>query len=82
MTITASLLQWSLRGNDAVQGTIARSISNKYKDGDQYLFLNGKLTHYCHAEGFWPDHFTLSTNTGDHFFLSAKEQTIDETSMA
>lgn len=82
MTITASLVQWSLRENGGVQGTINKSIDPDYRDGDRYLFKNGQLTHYCFAIGHWPDHFTLSTNTGKHFFLNSKEQIIDETSVA
>lgn len=72
-TITASLLEWRLRGNGFIEGKIARSFDVNYRDGDKYI-LNGMLIHYSHNEGFWPDHFILSTNTGCHFYLDSKEQ--------
>lgn len=80
-TITASLIQWQLRENGGIQGTIDKSIDKTYRDGDKYLFMGGRLTHYSHNEGFWPDHFVMSTNTGQHFYLDSKEQ-ISDASMA
>lgn len=74
-------MQWRLRENGFVEGTIELSIDPQYRDGDHYI-LNGTLVHYPFVNGVWPDHFILSTNTGKHFYLAAKEQTIDETPVA
>lgn len=73
-TITANLLSWRLRGTDAAEGIIYGSYTNEYRDGEKRIFLNVRLTHFRHNEGFWPDHYLMSTYTGSHFMLIAKDQ--------
>lgn len=73
-TISASLVQWRLRENGGVEGMIYDSQIEEYKDGDQMLFLNTKLVHYPRADGFWPDHWIMTNQTGQHFMLAAKDQ--------
>lgn len=68
MTIIASLDQWHFRGT-AVEGVISRSTSEQYKDGDKYIIMNVRFNHYRHAEGYWPDHWVLVSQTGDCFML-------------
>lgn len=70
---------WRLRPN-GVEGIIYDSFEPEYKDGDKYVFMNVNLTHFGYAEGFWPDHFVASTQTGRHFMLIAKDQ-INDSSM-
>lgn len=50
------------------------SITEDYKDGEKWLLMPVTLTHYNYAEGFWPDHYIASTETGTHFFLAARDQ--------
>lgn len=73
MTITAELIFWKLRENGAVQGTIYNSTDPEYNDGEDYIFMNTRLTHYPRAEGFWPDHFIMKIHTDKYFILADRE---------
>ena len=73
-TITAQLIQWRLRAGDAVEGTVFLSCDPTYRDGTKMIFKGIKLTHFDYAQDFWPDHYIASTNTGEHFFLAARDQ--------
>lgn len=64
-----------------MEGIIYDSFDKEYADGEKYLFVNVRLTHYGYCDGFWPDHFVASTNTGKHFMLIAKDQ-INDPSLA
>lgn len=81
-TITANLLSWRLRGTDAAEGIIYGSYTSDYRDGTAMIFKNVRLTHFRHNEGFWPDHYLMSTQTGLHFMLIAKDQIANDTSVA
>lgn len=56
-----------------VEGTIYLSRDKEYKDGEKIIFYSAKLTHYSYAEGFWPDHYVMST-LDKHFFLASRDQ--------
>ena len=73
-TVTASLRHWRLRDENLVSGYIYQSVDPQFIDGE-LLAVEGKLVHYKQNEGFWPDHFILSTEVGTHFFLDSREQT-------
>lgn len=75
-TITSQLIEWRLRSGDCVEGIIYNCTDRHapYRDGDKFIFMNARLTHYPHCEGFWSDHFVLSTQTGYHFMLLARDQ--------
>ncbi len=72
-TISAELIEWRLRENGAVEGVIYNSIDRTYRDGDKMLFLNTKLQHWTRADGFWSDHYIMTTETGLHFMLKDKD---------
>lgn len=74
-TITAQLIDWKLRENGGVEGTIYESDAPEYKEGEHYIFLNTRMQHWPACEGFWPDHFIMTTQTGRyHFMLKDKDK--------
>lgn len=78
ITFTANLVSWRLRENGGVQGTIALSIDDRYKDGDKLIFMNTMLEHWPASEGMWKDHFVMKTQTGQYFRLNeADRETVD-----
>jgi hypothetical protein len=68
-TVSADLINWRLRENGCIEGTIYDSVDKDYYDGERLIFKNTILTHWPYAHGFWPDHFLLETQTGKYFML-------------
>lgn len=57
-----------------MEGVVYISSDEEYQDGEKWILMPVTLTHYAYAEGFWPDHYIATTETGKHFFLAARDQ--------